>query len=84
MRITNITLTKSEQQENSVVKATANIVFDDCFVIHGVRVIESKDHLVVAMPSRKTLDNNWMDICHPIKKELRDEINKKVIEKYNE
>jgi stage V sporulation protein G len=34
-------------------RAYCAVVFDNCFVIHNVRVIEKADGLLVAMPSRK-------------------------------
>ncbi|MEZ6116594.1 MAG: SpoVG family protein [Pirellulaceae bacterium] len=34
-------------------KAYCAVIFDNCFVVHNVRVIEKADGLLVAMPSRK-------------------------------
>jgi stage V sporulation protein G len=34
-------------------RAYCAIIFDHCFVVHNVRVIEKPDGLLVAMPSRK-------------------------------
>jgi stage V sporulation protein G len=34
-------------------RAYCAIIFDNCFVVHNVRVIEKPDGLLVAMPSRK-------------------------------
>lgn len=35
------------------VKATASITLDDCFAVHGLRVIEGKSGFHVAMPSER-------------------------------
>ena len=34
-------------------KAYVTVTFDDCFVVHNVKVIEGKNGAFIAMPSRK-------------------------------
>ena len=63
-------------------KAVANITFDECFVVHDVKVIEGKDGLFVSMPSKKTPDGTHKDIAHPIKSETRHEIQTAVLDAY--
>ena len=63
-------------------KAYANITFDDCFVLHNVRVIEGNDGLYIGMPSRKLSNGEFKNIAHPITAEFREKMTKAVLEVY--
>lgn len=65
-------------------KAVVSVTFDDAFVVHDIKIIEGQDKLFTAMPSRKTPDNEFKDIAHPINSEMRDLLEKSILEKYNE
>ena len=65
-------------------KAVVSVTFDDAFVVHDIKVIEGQDKLFIAMPSRKTLDGEFKDIAHPINAEMREVLQKAVLEKYEE
>lgn len=65
-------------------KAVVSVTFDDAFVVHDIKVIEGQDKLFTAMPSRKTPENEFKDIAHPINSEMRDLLEKAILEKYNE
>lgn len=64
-------------------KAYASICFDDKFLIKGIRIIDGSHGRFVSMPSRKSKQGNFYNICFPITKELRDEIEAMVLEEYN-
>ncbi len=68
----------------SRLRAVASITIDDCFAIHELRIIEGKEGLFVAMPSRQVSDGTFKDIAHPINVETRKMIEEAVIAKYNE
>ena len=64
-------------------KAFASVSVDDLIAIRGLRVIEGgEDGLFVAMPQSQGKDRKYHDVAFPLTKELRDEINKGVLEKY--
>jgi len=65
-------------------KAIASITFDNAFVVHDIKIIEGQDKLFTAMPSRKTPENEFKDIAHPINSEMREKIETAIIAKYNE
>jgi len=65
-------------------KAYANIVIDDAFIIKNIKIIEGKNGLFIAMPSQKNRNGEFRDIAHPLNTDTRNEIEKKIIEKYNE
>ena len=52
MKITEIWIRKVT--DNDKLKAYATVAFDDCFVVHNIKVIEGREGLFIAMPSRKT------------------------------
>ena len=82
MQITDVRVRKISSQNR--MKAIASITFDDVFVIHDIKVIESDKGLFIAMPSRKTPNGEFKDIAHPINTETREEIQAAIIAKYNE
>ena len=65
-------------------KAVVSVTFDDAFVVHDIKVIEGQDKLFTAMPSRKTPENEFKDIAHPINSQMRETLEKAIIDKYNE
>lgn len=82
IKITDVKIRKTS--EEGKMKAVVSITFDNKFVVHDIKIIESKDKLFVAMPSRKTADGEFKDIAHPINSEMRDALQKEIIEKYYE
>lgn len=80
----NITDTRVRLVENSdsQLKAIASIVIDGCFAIHDIKIIEGKDGVFIAMPSRKTAEGNFKDIAHPINSEARAMVKEAIIERY--
>lgn len=63
-------------------KAVASVTFDDLFVVHDIKIIEGQSGLFIAMPSRKTPSGEFRDIAHPIKPEMRDILQKRILEQY--
>ena len=83
MKITDVRVKKLEGG-NGKLRGIASVGFDDVFVIHNISIIDGNNGLVVSMPSKKGKDNKYNDICHPITKEFREELNKAILDKYNE
>lgn len=80
MEITDVRVKKFNGENR--LKAIAAITIDDCFVVHELRIIDGKDGLFVAMPSRKMPNGEFKDVAHPINQETRSAIEKLVIEAY--
>ena len=72
------------KKEDSKLKAVASVTFDDCFVVHDIKVIEGTEGYFIAMPSRKTGDGEYKDIAHPIKTETREELIKVILAAFEE
>ena len=64
-------------------RGIASITFDEAFVVHDIKIIEGANGLFIAMPSRKAAERDYKDIAHPIKTEMREQIAKLILEKYN-
>lgn len=65
-------------------KAVVSITIDNEFAVHDIKVIEGENGLFVAMPSRKTVDEEYRDIAHPINSEVREYVQTKILDKYRE
>jgi stage V sporulation protein G len=81
MEITDIRIRKVTGEEK--LKAYVTVTFDDCFVVHNVKIIEGKSGVFIAMPSRKTRAGEYKDVAHPIHPEFRVELQRKILEKYD-
>lgn len=62
-------------------KAYVTVTFDDCFVLHNVKVIEGKDQseFFIAMPSRRLQNGQYKDTAHPISAEFRAKLEEKIL-----
>ncbi len=81
MKITKVQVKLLEDSQKLL--AVASVVFDDVFVVHGVKVLEGESGLFIAMPSRKTNTGENRDIAHPIVSEFRAELTDAVLKEYN-
>ena len=70
--------------KDSKMKAVVSVTFDEIFVVHDIKVIEGEKGLFIAMPSRRSGDGEYRDIAHPINSEMRDKLQKEILEKYEE
>jgi stage V sporulation protein G len=80
MQITDVRLRKVSSENR--MKAVASVTFDNEFVIHDIKVIESQNGLFIAMPSRKTPNGEFKDIAHPINADTREKIQAAILEAY--
>ena len=81
MQITDVRLRKVNSENR--MKAVASVTFDNEFVIHDIKVIESQNGLFIAMSSRETPNGEFKDIAHPINAETREKIQASILEAYN-
>ena len=82
MQITDVRLRKVNVNSENRMKAVASVTFDNEFVIHDIKVIESQNGLFIAMPSRKTPNGEYRDIAHPINAVTREKIQKAILDAY--
>lgn len=82
MEITDIRVKKVDSEGK--MKAVVSVTFDNAFVVHDIKVIEGQEKLFTAMPSRRTPENEFKDIAHPINSDMRELLETAIISKYNE
>ena len=83
MRITDVRV-RLVKKDDSKLKGVASVTFDECFVVHDIKIIEGNEGYFIAMPSRKTGDGEFKDIAHPIKSETREELIKAIFAAFEE
>ena len=83
MQITDVRV-RIVKKDDSKLKAVASVTFDDCFVVHDIKVIEGNEGYFIAMPSRKTADGEYKDVAHPIKTETREQLIKAILTAFEE
>ena len=66
------------------IRAIASVNLNDCFAIRNVKVMDSSKGLFVAMPSYKAGNGEYKDICFPVTKEFRQQLNDAVIDAYQQ
>lgn len=80
MQVTELRIRKVEGEGK--LRAYVTVTFDNCFVVHNVKIIEGKNGLFIAMPSRKTASGEYKDVTHPISPEFRTELQNKILDEY--
>jgi stage V sporulation protein G len=63
-------------------RAFVSIVFDDCFMVNDIKVIQGKDGLFISMPSRRKKNGKFKDVAHPLNSETRQDIENQILAKY--
>jgi len=63
-------------------KAYVSIVVDDCFLISDLKVIHGPNGLFISMPSKRKKNGEFKDIAHPLNRETREWMEKRILEEY--
>lgn len=82
MKVTDVRVRKITNEGK--MRAVVSITLDDEFVVHDIKVIEGEKGLFIAMPSKKGNDGEYRDIAHPISAATRTEVQRLILEKYEE
>ena len=82
MQITDVRI-RITDRDNTKMKALASVTFDNCFVVHDIKVIEGDKATFIAMPSKKDGNGEYKDIAHPLDSETRKMIQDAVLMKYS-
>ena len=83
MKITKVEIYPARDPER--LKASAAVVFDDCFKVRDIFIFPRKDNsdeLYVAMPVKKIKDDKRISLAHPINAEFRAEMEKAILDAY--
>jgi stage V sporulation protein G len=63
-------------------KAFVSVVFDHCFMVNDIKIIQGRDGLFISMPSRKKKSGEFKDVAHPLNNETRRMIEGSVLGEY--
>ena len=66
------------------VLAYASMNINKAFAVDGIKVLNGEKGLFVSMPSYKGGDGKYHDICFPINKEFRAQMNEAVLGEYRQ
>jgi len=75
MDITEIRVSISDDKK---VKAYVSVTFDSILVIHGIKILDGKKGIFVAMPSKRVGDK-FKDLVHPLNTDFRKLIQEKIL-----
>jgi stage V sporulation protein G len=78
----NITQVKVFPVAEEKLKAYVSIVLDDCFLVSDLKVIQGPNGLFISMPSKRKKNGEFKDIAHPLNRETRERMEKRILEEY--
>ena len=70
--------------DDEKLKAFVSVIFDDCFVVSDIKIIEGQQGLFISMPSKKRKNGTFRDIAHPLNNETRRRFEEQIIASYRE
>jgi stage V sporulation protein G len=79
----NITQVKVFPVGEEKLKAYVSIVFDACFLVSDLKVIQGPNGLFISMPSKRKKNGEFKDVAHPLNRETREMIEKRILEEYD-
>ena len=79
MEITEVKVFPIQEEK---LKAFVSIVFDHCFMVNDIKIIQGRDGLFISMPSRKKKNGEFKDVAHPLNNETRRMIEEGVLAEY--
>ena len=81
MKITDIRILL---RDDAKLKAFVSVTFDDAFAVRGMKIIEGVKGTFLAMPSRKTSEEVYVDVAFPINRETRAWLESHVMKAYED
>lgn len=81
MKVTNVKLIINKDRESKV-KAFVNIILDECFIIHNLKLIEGKQRLFLQFPDRK-LKDRFVNVVHPLTTEFGEKLERIIIDEFH-
>lgn len=63
-------------------RAFVSVVFDHCFMVNDIRVIEGRQGLFISMPNRRRRNGEFKDVAHPLNQETRTWIEQRVLAEF--
>lgn len=64
-------------------KGYAQVVFNNCFIVRNLKIIEGNGRLFVSMPSERRPNGVFRDIAHPLNSGMRSRIEEAILKEFN-
>ncbi len=80
--ILDVKIMKMHKMEEGKTKAFVDLCINDALIIKGVRVVDGKEGLFVAMPSEQGKDDRWYERVRCMNKDIKGHIERLVLEAY--
>lgn len=80
MEITEIKVFPVQEEK---LKAFVSVVFDRCFMVNDIKIIQGRQGLFISMPSRKKKNGEFKDVAHPLNNDTRQMIEGQVLNEYD-
>jgi stage V sporulation protein G len=77
-----ITQVKVFPVQEEKLKAYVSIVFDACFLVSDLKIIQGPTGLFLSMPSKRKKNGEFKDVAHPLNRETREMLEKRIFEEY--
>jgi stage V sporulation protein G len=77
-----ITQVKVFPVEEEKLKAYVSIVLDDCFLVSDLKVIQGPNGLFISMPSKRKKNGEFKDVAHPLNRETREMMERRILAEY--
>jgi stage V sporulation protein G len=77
-----ITQVKVFPVEEERLKAYVSIVLDDCFLVSDLKVIQGPNGVFVSMPSKRKKNGEFKDIAHPLNRDTREKMERRILSEY--
>lgn len=79
MEITDIRIFPVDEPK---LKAFVSVIFDRCFIVSDIKIIDGNNGYFLSMPSKKRRDGTFRDIAHPLNSETRTAMEEAVVKAY--
>lgn len=79
MEITDIRIFPVDEPK---LKAFVSVIFDRCFIVSDIKIIDGNNGYFLSMPSKKRRDGTFRDIAHPLNSETRNAMEEAVVKAY--
>lgn len=81
MNITEVRI-RLVKKDDTKLKAVASVTFDNCFVVHDIKIINGSEGSFISMPTKRTPSGEYKDIVHPLNTETREALKTAILEEY--
>lgn len=65
-------------------KAFVSVVFESCFMVNDIKVINGRDGYFISMPSRRKKNGDFKDVAHPLNTETRRLLEERILDEYEQ